>query len=511
MGVFYVFNGRRLWFLALALLLSGASSLIAGSNVIDNEFAFDSARPAFNLQGGGGTDSAYLTYQVRYGDTLALIAAYYNVDLAMLMRVNGLRNPNLIYAGQILRIPRRSPPAPSLPQVPPATRDGPDEKLMPDSEAVYSPAYIDFDVNAVAQKYQGYLASYQENVEGQMLSGAQIVQLIAERFSVGPRVLLTVLEMQGGWLTERTPNSMPLAYPMGYIYPAREGLYKQLWWSANFLNEGYYGQLIGRRPLTQFIDRSVVRYPSSLNPGTAAVHNLFAHQTTYGSWLNLIGPNGFQATYQKLFGDPFAHAIEPLVPPDVKQPTLRLPFEDGQLWFVTGGPHGAWADGSAWAAIDFAPEGAGGCWATPAWTVAAASGKVVQAEHGRVMINLDGANFQGSGWTLMYMHMATRGRVAVGAELQVGERIGHPSCEGGYATGNHLHFARMYNGQWISVADTRAPFVLSGWLIQHSTREYDGTMTRGGEVHEAFNGQIVRINGVMGDSGPAVAELSLDK
>lgn len=48
---------------------------------------------------------ANTTYTVVSGDTLSEIAVKYNVTLAELMNVNSIKNPNLIYVGQVLRIP----------------------------------------------------------------------------------------------------------------------------------------------------------------------------------------------------------------------------------------------------------------------------------------------------------------------------------------------------------------------------------------------------------------------
>jgi LysM repeat protein len=47
------------------------------------------------------------SYHVRRGDTLANIAWRYGTSVSALARLNGLRNPNLIYAGQWLRVPCR--------------------------------------------------------------------------------------------------------------------------------------------------------------------------------------------------------------------------------------------------------------------------------------------------------------------------------------------------------------------------------------------------------------------
>jgi len=51
------------------------------------------------MQGGGNV------HYVAYGETLYSIAARYGVSVEAVMRQNGLYNPNMIYAGQPLRIP----------------------------------------------------------------------------------------------------------------------------------------------------------------------------------------------------------------------------------------------------------------------------------------------------------------------------------------------------------------------------------------------------------------------
>ena len=53
----------------------------------------------------GGQGSGNGEYTVRRGDSIALIARAFGVDEAALLRVNGVGNRNLIYAGQVLRIP----------------------------------------------------------------------------------------------------------------------------------------------------------------------------------------------------------------------------------------------------------------------------------------------------------------------------------------------------------------------------------------------------------------------
>jgi len=432
--------------------------------------------------------TVYDRYTVRNGDTLGAISARYNISIDDLMRINGLANPNSLFVGQQLKIPSQV----SLTAL--------SDKLLPDSELVYSPAYASFDVNAVVNQSNGYLAGYREKVEGEMLTGAQIIQLVAERYSIGPRVLLALLEFQGSWVTSSTLSQNQISYPMGLIDPSRQGLFYQTSWTANHLNEGYYGKLTGRLVALRFKNGLRARVASTANPGTVAIQNILAINSTWDIWQNQIGNDGFIATYRKLFGDPGQYAIEPLIPPDLKQPALHLPWSDGEMWYYTGGPHSGWGDYTAWSAVDFTPRDVlGSCLASRMWAIAAAPGKVIRAEHGRVIVSLINNDFQGKGWALMYMHMATAGRVSVGAIVNVGDHIGHPSCEGGVADSAHLHFARLYNGQWMGAEDSS--MVLSGWTITALDQDYEGTMTRGTDSREACNCRDDAKNGVVADKG----------
>lgn len=48
--------------------------------------------------------SSYKTYTVKSGDTLSGIAAKYGTTYQKLAQINGISNPNVIYAGQVLKI-----------------------------------------------------------------------------------------------------------------------------------------------------------------------------------------------------------------------------------------------------------------------------------------------------------------------------------------------------------------------------------------------------------------------
>jgi LasA protease len=85
------------------------------------------------------------------------------------------------------------------------------------------------------------------------------------------------------------------------------------------------------------------------------------------------------------------------------------------------------------------------------------------------------------------LHVADRERLPAGALVDIDDRLGHPSCEGGNATGTHVHIARKYNGEWIP-ADGPLPFVLSGWELHGGSKSYQGYLIKGDQMIEANPG-----------------------
>jgi murein DD-endopeptidase MepM/ murein hydrolase activator NlpD len=435
---------------------------------------------------GGGVEA----YTVQPGDTLSVIASVYGCTVEEIVAANGLGSAHAIQIGQRLRIPTM------------AAETGPSRKLVPDSELVYGPAYVDFDLAGFVMGQGGYLADYTEEVEGQLRTGPEVVQLVAQRFSVGPRVLLALLELKSDWVTDPEPAGGTLIYPMGHVQGYQEGLFRQLSWAAVRLNEAYYGWKRGDQGTVRLMNGARIGVAPELNAGSVGVQSCLAAMAANGDeWTSMVGPRGFPATYKALFGNPFAYTVEPLVPDDLVQPEMRLPWRSGETWYLTGGPHGGWAEGSGMAAVDFVPGGKMlGCAPASDWVTAAAPGLVIRSENGEVVVDLDGDGFEQSGWTLLYLHMYEEGRVAEGDWVEQGERIGHPSCEGGFAEATHLHFARRYNGEWIPAGSGACPMVLSGWTAREDVMPYDGTMTRGPEERTACECWEDDINGLVSDN-----------
>ncbi len=421
-------------------------------------------------------------YVIQPGDTLGSIAQQYGVTLEALMQANGLNDASVLSVGQVVNIPPvETDPIP-----------GSAFKLIPDSELVYGPASAAFDIDAFLRSKGGYLSNYVQDVDGSYLSGAQIITRVAQNYSINPRLLVAILEYRSGWVTNPVPSNVD--YPFGYYDDFYAGLYRQTAWAADNLNRGYYLWRVNALSTLPLNDGTYVPMDATINAGTAGVQYFFSLFNNRGVWDFDVSQLGFFQTYNLLFGYPFDYDISPLVPVNSTQPRMQLPFVSGAVWSFTGGPHGGWDSGSAWAALDFAPPSeAAGCVQSEAWVVAVADGLITRADDGAVIQDLDNDGYEQTGWTVLYMHIESRGRVRAGTYVYAGEVIGHPSCEGGISNATHLHMARRYNGEWIP-ADGNLPFNLDGWVSSGDGVLYNGWLTRGTTVLQAEEGIFDGIN-----------------
>ncbi|MFH1524845.1 MAG: LysM peptidoglycan-binding domain-containing protein [Chloroflexota bacterium] len=432
-----------------------------------------------------------VSYIAQSGDSLNGIAVRFGVEASEITSSVPLSSAGFINPGTLLFIPN------SLSQ----TLTTPIHRIIPDSELVDSPSAVGFDIEAYVNLAGGKLSTYHDYMTNVgTISGAQGVERISIGSSISPRLLLAFIQYHTGWVQGVPKPSVDEAYPFGYENSSYPRLYQQMRLLVQDLLSGYYGWQAGTLTELTFPDGTKLRIAPNLNAGTVALQYLFSKQMDYADWLKVIDPDtGFISLYQTMFGDPWERANElgPLFPPNLNQPNFTLPFEVGALWAFTGGPHPAWEAESAWGALDFAPAmDESGCVESNAWVVAIAPGQIVRSETGFVVLDLDGDGYEQTGWVVLYQHIATKGRIPSGTRVAAGDHIGHPSCEGGTATGTHVHIARKYNGEWVA-AGGPLPFVLSGWTTHAGSAPYLGTLTKGDQtisanqtgVHES---QIIR-------------------
>lgn len=182
------------------------------------------------------------------------------------------------------------------------------------------------------------------------------------------------------------------------------------------------------------------------------------------------------------------------------QPPSLLPFGFGETWRYTGGPHSSGVDVQGQAigpssSIDLATPTPYACeWRDPSitsdeWVTASTPGIVFASGKGQVIVDLDGDGDINNSWAYLYYHMSDTDRIASGTMVKTGDRLGRVDCMWGKTNGTHVHFARLYKGEYIQVEDSLAPMVLSGWRFHgNGNVEYWGTASH--PVHDELTSMV---------------------
>lgn len=411
-------------------------------------------------------------YTAQAGDTLPALAAHFNTTVDEILAANTFipKDATTMPPGMPMKIPIYYAPF-----------WGSSYQIIPDSLFINGPAQVGFDTSAFVANLPGWLNGYFEYAFGGKRSAAQIVDYVAQQFSVSPRLLLALLEYQAGGLSQLAMPSTGVTYVLGMEHWQRKGLYLQLIWAANTLNNGYYQWRDGSLQTFDTLDGRLLRPDPWQNAATVALQYYYSRLFDGDLFARAVAHDGLAQVYEELFGDPW-QGVEPHIPGSLTQPEFRLPFNAGVEWAYTGGPHTAYGTGAPFAALDFAPGAIkGGCTPTRELAIAVAPGVVARSELGTVVLDLDGDGDERTGWILFYFHIGTEGRAPAGTVLNTGDPIGYPSCEGGRTTGTHIHIARKYNGEWI-LADGVLAFNLEGWVAHNGTNAYQGTLTRNTKI-----------------------------
>jgi hypothetical protein len=410
-------------------------------------------------------------YMAQAGDTLPAVAAHFNTTVDAIVA----ENPELpqavttLPAGYLLRVPAYYVPLTSPPF-----------HIVPDSEAINGPGAVGFDLQAEVEARPGFLKGLTDYAQRKQRPAWEVVDVVARNYSIHPKVLLALLEYRTHALTKAVPDGLEATYPLGVEDIRHRGLYRQLIWAAESFNNAYYGWRAGGVDL-ELADGRISRPDPWQNAGTVGVHGVLAALYGQSEFDAAIGPDGLAQTLRELWGDPFAHE-QAVIPPSLQQPELGLPFAPNRYWDFTGGPHPAWGDSLPWGALDLAPPSAiAGCAESVEVFTAPADGIVTTSDYAMVILDLDGDGDHRTGWVLFFYHVGLEDQAPAGTAVRKGDALGHPSCEGGRATGTHIHVARRYNGEWIPAGGT-IPFEMGGWTAASGDRPYAGTMTRGSKV-----------------------------
>ena len=418
---------------------------------------------------------ALFAYVAQTGDTLPALAGHFNTTVEEIIAAN----PDL--PDQITTLPPGYPlqiPAYYVPLT------GSPFHILPDSEFVNGPTAVDFNIEDELLSRPGFLAELADFAYRRQRDPWDVIDIIAKNYSIHPRLLITLMEYQTQALTKPFPEGEQDVYPMGVEDPRYDGLFWQLIWAAERLNDGYYGWREGTLADFELADGLLVRPDPWLNAATAALQYFFAGIYGQDDFDLAVGTEGFIETYLQLWGDPYERAIDH-IPGSLQQPEMMLPFAAGSVWDFTAGPHYAWGTSLPWGALDFAPPSEeSGCVLSNEWVTAPAAGVIARSGEATVVLDLDGDGDERTGWVVFMFHIEERNRIAQGTVVELGDQLGHPSCEGGRSTGTHVHIARRYNGEWLPSTGPLG-FVLSGYVAGGGEVVYEGTLSRESRVVRA--------------------------
>lgn len=410
-------------------------------------------------------------YTAMDGDTLPALAARFNTT------EKEIRDANPVLPDHTTTLPQGLPM-----QIPIYYRIGwgSSYKILADAQFVNGPADKGFSARSYTDRQPGWFKYYTTYSDNRNLRGGELVDYISEVYSISAKLLLAVLQYMTDALNDPVfqndfNNRSVLGMP-GDRYRTLSGQFNQL---AEFFNDHYYSYKAGNFSEYELKDGSLIRVDPWLNACSAALQAYFAHVLSAEDYYIAIGPNGFVKTYKEMFGDfPAVEDYPAHLPGSLEQIELRLPFNDGEAWTYTGGPHTAWGSMHPYAAIDFAPPAQEhGCFVSYSDVIAPHSGTIVRKGTGMAMLDMDDDGDERTGWVLLFLHLKTESIPPLGTYVEMGDTLGHPSCDGGTSSGTHVHIARKYNGEWIEAGGI-IPLNMDNWITENGEVKYEGIMRR---------------------------------
>jgi len=361
---------------------------------------------------------------------------------------------------------------------PPSAHVALEAPLLADGQFVWGPNVGDFDVRAFLIERDSPLAAYSDSV----ISWAGYT-------SVNPKLLLVVLEMRRGLVSD-----LPADADRGLIdewveeasMDLTSAFYEFLytWGSRRPPDEPVHPRL----PSIAFEDGSSVEISAQTNAGTYAVATTLARASDGATWSAQTAPEGagsFAEVFDSLFPGTDrlddSNPIDPAAPPPGDM--FQLPFPLGATWSFNG-PHN-WNGGSyppPFSSMDFSSN-----WPHDppfpyhsAVAAAGGSGTILSPNPSfsdqPCWVRID----HGGGWMSSYYHLRNLGPPgnlgAVMPNSALGT-IGEEICNGGFASGAHVHFSLLFNGSYVDLEGVE----LSGWTVHVGTTPYTtGSLQRDG-------------------------------
>ncbi len=341
------------------------------------------------------------------------------------------------------------------------------QPLVSDGQFVWGPNVGDFDITEFLAARASPLLPY-----------SNLIEVNAAYAGLNPRVLLTVLEIRYGFVSD-LPETLDAESLAALIEETSMALhlafYEHLYqWGSRADQTANQAQ-----PSIALADGASLQVASGTSSGSYALASILGNElpsTQAEPLLSAETQGGFGSIFASFFPD-----VDPLdTSNDINPPGLppddlfQLPFPLDSIWHFSG-LH-SWAGGnlgSDRSSIDFLTS-----WPDfPDFpyknTVAAAQGsaRIRTPYSGRLpcWVEVD----HGDGWMTSYYHLrnigSTSGPIGLLSRNQLIGAIGTETCNGGFATGAHVHFTLWYNGALFDLDGVK----LSGWTLHEGPRDAD--------------------------------------
>jgi len=241
------------------------------------------------------------------------------------------RLPTVIHA-----IPTLATATPELTPVPTSTPTlMPTATPLPAVHPLFDPQRLSYDHNFSGPEIQAFLearnsplATARISIGNRSHSFTDVLVSLSNLYSISPRLLLSLMDLQSGVLSTSTPSSEQLAWAAGFQGDngSRRGLFAQLRWLTRELRAALrdYALLDGTAlPPLNFVNGSVLAVPSTIDLSRYVLSRALAPTTTPDRLDALL--TGVAPTYQRLFDlDP---RLAPTDWPPLAEPFLSRPFE----------------------------------------------------------------------------------------------------------------------------------------------------------------------------------------
>jgi LasA protease len=325
---------------------------------------------------------------------------------------------------------------------------------------LYGPEVESFDL-------ENYLARNAPKLRAK----AELIDHWSGYYSINPKVVLTLAEMQSAVLTK--PDQRNLQAPFGTLSRAR-GFDGQLRDVLHRLSVFFYGFEANQAAAVS----STVT--SNINGATAALVGVLKPSSTemsaaeQGALLS-----AFVQQFRVLFPDDasrllametdVAPAIVALAPP---ANMMQMPWRRGYAW-RSNGAHSHTGSGWPLSSIDVAYDWPS--WGSPTYSVTAAHDGTARVMS-RCQIRVTNPN----GWATNYYHLdqiQVNDGQWVTADTKLGvyaSSRGAALCQGGSSTGPHLHFSLLNNGRYVSLQDAN----FSVYRVNVGSYNYDNDCRR---------------------------------